>query len=199
MLHNSRSPGFWTRFIGGWSRESAWLLVFVLASVAMSFQKIGYYKAPYGKSWDIGLENVYMHMENSQRFTFDSHNGNLEWNSTLPSGEGLLHFGPDYKQVYSVSMFHQLRCLNIVRQSMVAFRNSEGQDKPNRLTHHCMNYLRQMILCRSYTRLESARNPYGPGIAVWDITHTCKDWSAAYAAADKNHNDYHDFLRRTLY
>ena len=83
-------------------------------------------------------------------------------------------------QSYTISMAHQLRCLDIIRSSLVRFRSAVDMSEPSALTAHCMNYLRQMVLCRSDVTLESARDPVGPNIAVSDVSHVCRDWSVVW-------------------
>ena len=144
----------------------------------------------HSQRWDIPpLENVQITIENSVHFALDSPLGSLEWNSTLPSGGGFLYLGENLEQ-FSISTFHQLRCLDIVRQGLVKFRNEGRRHTPDALVHHCMNYLRQMILCRSDLRLEHGRH-LSRGIAVSDVTHsTCKDWGPVFKAAEDNYRNY---------
>lgn len=128
-------------------------------------------------------------MENSVHFAYNTSLGALEWKSTLPSGGGILHLG-DHLEPYSISLFHELRCLDVVREGFVKFEKSGRTVKPDALVHHCMNYLRQMILCRSDLELEHARHLMR-GIVVSDIAHrTCKDWTEVYKAAEENYLQY---------
>lgn len=75
-------------------------------------------------------------------------------------------------------MFHQIRCLNVIRLGVVNW-----PPKSPELTRHCLNYLRQIILCRSDLFLESL-----PGKA--DRYRTCKDWSVIYAQVEKNQQEH---------
>lgn len=155
-----------------------------------------YEGSDYPQRWDIPpLKNVQITIENSVHFALDSPLGSLEWNSTLPSGGGFLYLGENLEQ-FSISTFHQLRCLDIVRQGLVKFRNEGRRRTPDDLVHHCMNYLRQMILCRSDMRLEHGRH-LSRGIAVSDVTHsTCKDWGPVFKAAEDNYRNYVQKLSR---
>ncbi|KAJ7454048.1 hypothetical protein B0H11DRAFT_1820179 [Mycena galericulata] len=140
------------------------------------------------------LPLAYMSFENSVHYDISTSLGEYEWNyTTLP---GIKHDGSfplnrkdsDGKQLFTVSMFHQIRCLNIIREAIVRFRSSNPDNlaRPNHLTTHCMNYLRQMVLCRSDLTLESARDPVGPRTVVSDITHVCRDWSVVWKDLDEN-------------
>jgi len=145
------------------------------------------------------LGRVHLAVEGSVHYSLYS---DAAWNSTLPSGGGLLHSidtNTQEEQIYSISMFHQLRCINIVRREIL----QRAKDRiihrdlppPSRLSHHCMNYLRQMILCQSDVRLQSCRSDRGSQITVAYVTHTCNDWSAVYDAAEENERAY--LARRT--
>lgn len=143
--------------------------------------------------WEIGaLETIHMAYEDTVHYSIETPVGELEWNATLPTGGAVIHLGPQ-RRPYTVSLFHQLRCLNIIRTSILGIHgNSSPQNaRPGRdLVGHCMNYLRQMVLCRMDTRLESLRTMFGRGITVWDITHTCRDWTMVYEAAERNYREY---------
>ncbi|EJD46592.1 hypothetical protein AURDEDRAFT_32543, partial [Auricularia subglabra TFB-10046 SS5] len=114
--------------------------------------------------------------------------GEDEVSGLLPQGGGILHLGP-HNAPFSISMFHQLRCLDIIGRELVTRMTAEttGQlGPPSVLSQHCMNYLRQMILCRADTTLESATTPYGPHVVTRAVTHTCNNWEEVYAAAEEN-------------
>ncbi|KAL0573265.1 hypothetical protein V5O48_008692 [Marasmius crinis-equi] len=97
-------------------------------------------------TWDLHLDRVYMSMENSVHFAYNTDLGANEWNATLPSGSGRLLLGPpDEETPQTISLFHQLRCLDIIRHSIMAFRDVETRQAPEKVAHHCMNYLRQMV------------------------------------------------------
>lgn len=83
-------------------------------------------------------------------------------------------------------MFHQLKCLDIIRQELVAPSQRDGHttESPSHweLTEHCMNYLRQISLCHGNTALESVRSDQSPKITdLHRTTYECRDWSAMYA------------------
>ncbi|KAK7688218.1 hypothetical protein QCA50_008588 [Cerrena zonata] len=94
-------------------------------------------------------------------------------------------------------MFHQLRCLNIVREVIVDFYADESPDakvnKPT-LVRHCMSYLRQTVLCRADMKMETVRAPKGHQMTVSDVTHTCRDWTMVYEAAERDHQLYRMYL-----
>ncbi|KAI0919670.1 hypothetical protein AcW1_003136 [Taiwanofungus camphoratus] len=156
-------------------------------------QRFTYLGWDYPQTWPLSpLATVHISRENSMHYALDTAMGLAEWNASLPSGGVLLHLGPTLRP-FSLSMLHQLRCLDILREILVAFYADESStaqvEKPH-LAKHCMNYLRQMVLCRADTRLESVRAPKGHGTTVWEVTHVCKDWSAVLSAAEQNWKEY---------
>lgn len=69
---------------------------------------------------------------------------------------------------FGVSMFHQIHCLSMIRESLIT--------DPNDHAAHCLNFLRQAMLCNADTTLET-------GIAT---THTCRDFTQAYDFISEN-------------
>jgi len=95
-------------------------------------------------------------------------------------------------------MFHEIRCLNIILKTLAAYYADESEDshiQNPQLAHHCMNYLRQMVLCRRSLRLQSVRASRGNHVTAWDVTDTCLDWTMVYDAAEKNYQDYLHHLK----
>ena len=117
----------------------------------------------------------------------------------LPRGGAVLHLGPDLRP-FTLSMFHQLRCLDIVREVIVDFfadnRTDAAYTRPA-LAAHCMDYLRQTAMCRADLTLESLWSNTSSKVTVSEITHTCKDWMAAYEAAEQNYEAYIGNLGRS--
>ncbi|KAL7941847.1 hypothetical protein V8C42DRAFT_333892 [Trichoderma barbatum] len=129
------------------------------------------------------------------------------WDNLLPDGHGFVlvesperyglkqgiptELGVDR---YSVSMFHQLHCLGMLRESLFAGMQHR---KPNisaeehldghqlhtahqQHVRHCFDYLRQSIMCCGDMSLEWAR-PSLPTVDGWDIPHRCKSFDEAVA------------------
>ncbi len=124
-------------------------------------------------------------MENSVHYAFNTPEGAREWNASLPSNAERFRLD-NSPRLFTISLFHQLRCLDIIRDGIVVFRSSKTPDRPDALVHHCMNYIRQMIMCRANTDLESVRSHVGPRVAVSETTHRCRDWTQAFNAAEEN-------------
>jgi hypothetical protein len=149
----------------------------------------GYVGNDYPRQWPIEpLDTVHMPLENSVHYNPQSETGHAEWSTLLPNNNtGIIHLGPT-QQPFSISLFHHLRCLDILRVELYTQLDRAGQSPPTEneqsdLIHHCMGYIRQMLLCHSETRLESVKSISASSVSSWDITHTCKDWTAVFRAA----------------
>ena len=132
-------------------------------------------------------------------YSLDTDLGVAEWNATLPSGGAVIYLGPDGCP-FTVSMFHQLRCLDIIRDVVVEYYLDSTLDalpSKREIVQHCMNYLRQTVMCRGNLHIETVRAPSGPTVTVSAVTHSCKDWTAVYEAAEENYRKFlGDAVRR---
>ncbi|EJD48815.1 hypothetical protein AURDEDRAFT_60489, partial [Auricularia subglabra TFB-10046 SS5] len=138
------------------------------------------------RAWDIHVDQVLKTTEDSVHYDLETSVGRSEWNSTLPGGNGVVYLGP-HRRPFTVAMFHQLRCLQIIGAEIITRRNTDQTETPTAVARHCMTYLRQMVLCRADVRLESVRSPFGPRATTSAITHVCNDWTAVYAEAEQNY------------
>ena len=112
----------------------------------------------------------------------------------LPSGEHLIREGSLDGSVstYTVSVFHQLQCLNIIRRYRIGDPKFPSTSSP--MVAHCLNYLRQTVMGRADMRLEHVRSENDSKVTVSEVTHVCQDWTAVYDAAESN---YGEFLARS--
>ena len=141
------------------------------------------------------LADARLFHEDSVHYALDTPTGKAAWKATLPRGGAVVHLGPDARP-FTVSMFHQLRCLDILRELLVDLYWDESpgaQVARPELAAHCMNYLRQTVMCRADMRLEHVRSENDSKVTVSEVTHVCKDWTAVYDAAESN---YGEFLAR---
>lgn len=117
--------------------------------------------------------------QESAHFDINSPASAEEWNSLTPPGAGYVHLGPENRP-FTISMFHQLHCL----RTLSTWNSGHMQ--------HCLNYLRQMILCNPDLTLEPA------DILDRDFEtervgseHVCRDWSALYNEVIDNWETWH--------
>jgi len=131
---------------------------------------------------------VYMAFEDTIHYGIHAPNSDAEWSLLAPE-EGLIYLD-DGDQVYSISMLHELRCLNIIRQG-IAQKIDGNVTISTPLVRHCLNYVRQMIFCRSNTML----NGFVQG-SDSDQPHTllginrCNDWTEIYKEVEKNQEEH---------
>ncbi|KAI0953945.1 hypothetical protein AcW1_006738 [Taiwanofungus camphoratus] len=130
--------------------------------------------------WIVERGQVQLKFDNYIPYGLDSE---LEWSALVP-GNGLVYVGTNH-QPFMVSMMHQLRCIDVVRAQLV-----KKEYRQMDMARHCMNYIRQMILCRGDTFLDpyqypSKINPLDP-----HPVRRCLDWRAVYEAAENNQQEH---------
>ncbi|KAK0185496.1 hypothetical protein F5146DRAFT_1005480 [Armillaria mellea] len=148
---------------------------------ALNYSYLGH---DYPQEWNVpGLADseVYTYVGNSEHYNLDTQLAVSEWDRLLPPGGGMLHLGPN-QQPFSISMFHQLHCLNIIRAGLMESKRA-ADEQP---LQHCMNYLRQMVLCRADGQLQSVRRSTGGGVTAWSQPRVCRNWRTVYDAAEAN-------------
>ncbi|KAJ3927221.1 MAG: hypothetical protein NXY57DRAFT_1026219 [Lentinula lateritia] len=107
-------------------------------------------------------------------------------NGLLYPGEGIVYLQDDH-QPFTLSLFHQLQCLDIVRKEII--HSDHMSAVPYNLVQHCINHLRQMILCRSDVYLSPVVAVPTPKAQSLD-TYECNDWQEVFQAVQKNQEDY---------
>lgn len=135
---------------------------------------------------------VALTVEESVHFSLSRDDGESIWRASTPTGGGYVHLGAEMR-LYSVAMFHQLHCIERLREALVG----EGDGHH---TQHCLNYLRQFILCQPDLTLEEGnfmeRNfemeEDGHGDVRMPVgrTHMCSDWSVVYDAMEGNWDEW---------
>ena len=120
-----------------------------------------------------------------------------DWESMTPAGSGgFVRLGPQ-KRLFGVAMYHQLHCLRTLQQA-TSHSNGSGSgsyDAPEKLDNiggevrHCLNYLRQMLLCAANVRLEPMTQDRELGGLKTDgigLEHRCKDWTVVRREVEAN-------------
>ncbi|KAJ7178757.1 hypothetical protein C8R43DRAFT_974367 [Mycena crocata] len=142
----------------------------------------------YPRVWPIKLpENkVIIAIHDTVRYQLDTEDGAAEWAASSP-GNGMIYLG-GHCRPFSISMFHQIRCLDNLRRAFVGVHNGTGSTRRDavdwEVTRHCLNYLRQMVFCRSDPYLDSILGYPVPN--AHPDTDQCHDWSAVYQEAQMN-------------
>jgi hypothetical protein len=135
----------------------------------------------YPASWDIPLDPVHVTLDDSVRYDIDTPQGEADWASLFPPRHGAISLGTD-KRLFGLSLFHELACVDAIRAALVTKRG-EPHEQPN--VQHCMDYLRQTVLCRRDTTLQNMRR-IDAHVTDWFTTYECKDWTAVYDGVAKN-------------
>ncbi|TFY63036.1 hypothetical protein EVG20_g6489 [Dentipellis fragilis] len=97
-------------------------------------------------------EPVVLYPEDQHRYTMYGPNSKAEWAALVPRN-GTVRLGP-HGRTFSIAMFHQLRCLDMIREAMVHMEVEIEERDP--VVDHCVNYLRQIVLCHAHTAIESS-------------------------------------------
>ncbi|KAI0041963.1 hypothetical protein FA95DRAFT_1682863 [Auriscalpium vulgare] len=107
-----------------------------------------------------------------------------QWAVLVPH-DGVVRVGPAHEPA-TVAMLHELRCIDVVRAALAV----DGAQRDWAPTHHCMNYLRQTVVCRGDTFLE----PYQYASKIDPVDghpiRRCWDWNAVYDAVYKNQREW---------
>ncbi len=123
------------------------------------------------------LNTVHTVFEDSVHYGLDDDD---EWQAMIPDG-GLLS---DESGLFSIGMFHELRCLDFLRRS-----TQGGAPRPPvrvELLDHCLNYLRQTVLCRADMHLDSFRGRTEK--LTFEPQH-CRDWRVVYEEVKRRRSD----------
>ena len=133
--------------------------------------------------WDIGpLGDAKMFVENTDHYALETEEGIAEWAALVPPDGGVIRIPGHENQPLTISLFHQLRCLDVLRGAVVSSLQNRTAADPK--TIHCLNYLRQMVLCRADRYMENVRDPTAEHVVQFMGEKTCKDWTQVYAALE---------------
>ncbi|KAE9388889.1 hypothetical protein BT96DRAFT_1025266 [Gymnopus androsaceus JB14] len=117
-------------------------------------------------------------VEESSHYSIMGPDAKTEWENHLPYSYGVvLLIGPHNRALYvTVAVIHQVHCIQRWRSELA----NEGSPDWHH-TQHCLNYLREWILCQSDQTLEpgdfALRNF---STAREGATHICRDWRTVY-------------------
>jgi len=146
--------------------------------------RLSYIGVDYPRTWDIGfLPPIRMNIEATKHYQLSGYNADAEWAALSPNN-GTLYLGPQ-RQPFSISLFHQLRCLDIIRRDIAEALPQEE----SKLSRHCLNYMRQMVLCRT----DLAVDPVLGRVLEAEVraeTNQCVDWRRVYQKLEENQREY---------
>ncbi|KAG6873901.1 hypothetical protein C0995_009680 [Termitomyces sp. Mi166 len=118
-----------------------------------------------------------------------------EWQllEKLPKGYGRVRLGPDHR-LFLITMFHQFHCLRAI-ELRLHDRNTSDIDSEH--YGHCLNYLRQTLLCDANYSLEEGdfmeKDLENDRVGS---TMICRDWEKVYAAMNENNDKFEAWAKK---
>ncbi|CAK48055.1 hypothetical protein M747DRAFT_245711 [Aspergillus niger ATCC 13496] len=92
----------------------------------------------------------------------------------------------DHYEGHIMAVYHQLHCLSILMTALGTSREEWAMLETQKVEHraHCVEYLRQSILCSADTTLEGETGAWAKSTG-WGQTHSCVDFDALTEYANK--------------
>ncbi|KAI0395031.1 hypothetical protein F5Y17DRAFT_229496 [Xylariaceae sp. FL0594] len=121
--------------------------------------------------------------------------GDKAWAELIPNGDGVVYLNHSLPALRParISMFHQLKCLYLVRQGYFKARSGNLDEIDDTVLSYCWDYLRQSLLCAGDTTLEwldgdppSDVADGGLRSAGFGYRHKCKDYRGIRAWAEEH-------------
>ncbi|KIJ53316.1 hypothetical protein M422DRAFT_775895 [Sphaerobolus stellatus SS14] len=137
---------------------------------------------------------VQMVLEESIHYSLEDPEADKEWLYNSPHGAGSYPaVAHGYDSIF-IALFHQLHCLRLFRSDMVKKEGHLGHSQ------HCLNYLREAILCEADTTLEPGN--FMTSNAIRDqngIIKVCRDWRILYEEMQVTWVDWYRYLLHNNY
>ncbi|KAJ7074802.1 hypothetical protein C8F01DRAFT_971726, partial [Mycena amicta] len=139
--------------------------------------------------WDIPVQQpVAMLVQESRAYPIHGDDALERWATTSSGGFGYVRLGEE-QRAFAIAMFHEMHCVRLMRAALSGRYDAAAQGH----MHHCLNYIRQFILCSPDLTLEP------PDVLSRDFeaervgsTHVCADWSLFYQVAADNFDTFMD-------
>lgn len=125
-----------------------------------------------------------MNIEATKHYQLSGYDADAEWAALAPSN-GTLYLGLR-RRPFSISLFHQLRCLDIIRRDITG---ALPQEEGSKLSRHCLNYMRQMVLCRADLAVDPVLGRELEA-EVRAETNQCVDWRRVYQKLEENRREH---------
>ncbi|KAL1859076.1 hypothetical protein VTK73DRAFT_7595 [Phialemonium thermophilum] len=102
---------------------------------------------------------------------------------------------PEQAEIYSLSVTHQLHCLAVLRDVIIKYeKRDKSRFAGDGHEYHCLDYIRQSILCAGDTTLDHADDRSVDedgrvlryGFTGARSTHQCRDWEAIKTFAEQH-------------
>ncbi|KAA1473546.1 hypothetical protein DENSPDRAFT_802750 [Dentipellis sp. KUC8613] len=132
-------------------------------------------------------------LEDSSRFlTTPVPSTTRAWSISLARQWGYMRLGA-HRRIFALSMFHSYHCVYLFARSLALRSGADGH------IHHCMNYVRQQVLCEADRTLEEpAWEEVGAGwydggktrVGGRGRERVCRDWSALWEVEKENNAEW---------
>ncbi|KAJ7302453.1 hypothetical protein DFH08DRAFT_723026, partial [Mycena albidolilacea] len=114
-----------------------------------------------------------------------------KWASIVANKRGFIRYGAEGAPI-SISLYHQLHCVNGIRFAYVATRDGLFKTEKARAgafghANHCFDLLRQSMLCKADTTLIPVNASSQAG-----VTRRCRDWEQVRKFVDENQEFWRD-------
>ena len=131
---------------------------------------------------------VGLRVGSTQHYRINAPDSDAEWSRLIPPRGHLVHLRNETGEIkkYTVTLLHQFKCLDVIRRQY----NGPPTTPLSPLTIHCMNYLRQTLLCHLNLGLESVRNVVGTVASTYDLV--CNDWTQLYEEVERNQKAFRE-------
>ncbi|KAG6038305.1 hypothetical protein E4U41_004355 [Claviceps citrina] len=90
---------------------------------------------------------------------------------------------------FSVAVMHQVHCVAVIKHSFMVYREDKTCRRDVDAEHidHCVEYLRQAIMCHGDMTLERpSSQTYPQGTTGWGNVHRCRDWDQLVSVVRKH-------------
>jgi hypothetical protein len=143
------------------------------------------------------MEAVEIAIQETVRFDLNASSdiADKEWHS-LYGRPYTIHLGPDQRR-FALAFYHQFHCL---RAMQFAITHPDDTTYTVEHIHHCLNYLRQHLLCAADDEIERGdflEWGFIPGLL--ETTRVCRDWDKVNDVVDKALVDFEESSRYSLH
>ncbi|KAJ6155271.1 hypothetical protein N7470_005837 [Penicillium chermesinum] len=120
------------------------------------------------------------------------------WNSLFPVSQGFI-YSKQFREPRALVVYHNLHCLDALREVYYAAVNGtlaqrdgghHHHEKDAEHVRHCLDYLRQSVMCAADTNLEPVVNELASGgdlfTTGWGFYRNCRDIERVKAWASAN-------------
>lgn len=155
----------------------------------------------------LSLDAAALTLQETEHFTLNA-SDDAEWDliSSIPRGIGRTRLGEE-KRVFVLTSIHQMHCLRRIQLALLTRSTSDEDGRveddplatPGHVSH-CLNYLRQTILCDAAETLEKGdfmERDFFEGDRVGD-TLVCRDWENAFGRFDRRYEEWREWRKSNL-